>query len=159
MAFATKSTQFTAMFGGSGVPKRDASEINGALQAQRIDYTHAAGADTGTIELGFLPPGDVQVLVDLCRVVTSQFAAGAVLDLGHRAYVAPDGTAVAADGAAFANDLAAGAGALDQTWPLPASGAKSFSSREGVAIFATVASGNMNNGNTISGYVTWIGTR
>lgn len=116
-------------------------------------YTHAAGADTGEINLVRLPAGKFLVLPDLSRIVTSQFAANAVLDIGYRAHTKADGSAVNASGNALGNDYAVGAGAVDSALSAPAGGILELDSVDGVVIYATVATANIENGDTVDGFL------
>lgn len=79
----------------------------------------------------------------------------ALLDIGFREYYGQDGVRVAEDAAAFADDLDAGAAALDQSFPLPAIGYLELSSQKGVVVFATIAGDNIENDDTIEGYIVY----
>ncbi len=87
--------------------------------------------------------------------MTTQFGASAVLDIGYRAHTKADGTAVNASAAALHNDAAVGAGAVDLALALPAAGYLELDSREGINIFATVASGDIEDTDTIEGFIAY----
>lgn len=121
-------------------------------------YTHAAaaGSGTGEINLFTLPSGRVRVLTDLSRIVTTQFGAAATLSLGHRAYVGTDGVTVVESAALFGSALAAGGGALDAALTIPAAGYHDFDSLDGVTLFGTVASGNIEATDTVELHLTYV---
>jgi len=116
-------------------------------------YTHALGAGTGEIDLVALPAGRVIILPDLSRLVTSQFGSSATISLGYRAHTDEDGEAVTAVANALHNAGAAGSGALDTALGAPADGMLELVSQKGIDIYATVASGNIENGDTIDGWL------
>jgi len=111
-------------------------------------YTHAAGAGTGEVNIGTLPQGEITIFPDLCRVISSQFAASADLHIGHRAYTQPDGTAVAEDDNAWGDNLDAGGGAIDAAFTLPAAPTV-YDSVAGIEVYAMVDTGNIEDGDTI----------
>ena len=111
-------------------------------------YTHAAGAGTGEINLGKLPAGEITVYPDLCRVISSQFAASADLHIGHRAYTQPDGTAVAEDDNEWLDNGDAGGGALDTAFTA-ITGPTVYDSQAGIEVYAMVDTGNIEDGDTI----------
>ena len=127
------------------------------LHMRRFNYTHAAGAGTGEINLLILPAGNITIISELSRRASSQFAASADLHLGYRAYTEPDGDAVVADDNAFGDNEDAGGGALTHAaWTLPAApGLTSIDSRSGLTLYAMVDSGNIEDGDTITGWVVW----
>lgn len=91
-------------------------------------------AGQGTAKMFRLPAGRVRIFPDLCRLVCPAGVATSDLHIGHAAYVNEAGTAVAAADNAFADNLDVGAGALDQTWPLPTVGYLDVHSRNGIDI-------------------------
>lgn len=113
-------------------------------------YTHAAaqGAGTGEINIGTLPQGEITIYPDLSRYLTSQFGASATMDIGHRAYTQPDGTAVAEAGAVWGSAIDVNGAATDAAWPLPA-GPTVYDSVSGIEVFCTVAAGDIEVGDTI----------
>jgi len=139
----------------------DVSDVDTRLRVSYFSYTHTAteGAGTGEVNLVRIQAGRIKVLSDLCRLVSSDMAANADLHLGFRAYTDESaGTAVAEDDNAFADNLDAGGGALDQTWPLPAVGGITLlDSQEGITIFALIDTGNIEDTDTIEGYVVYQG--
>lgn len=120
-----------------------------------FSYTHTGGAGTHDVNLCKLPPGKVRIIPDLCRVVASQMVATADLHIGTRAFVNEDGTAVVEDNNRFADNLDAGGGAIDQTFPLPSTGAPwhDLDSKEGITVYADVDTANIEDTDTIHGYV------
>lgn len=132
------------------------------LEQPRIryfNYTHAAGAGTGEVNLVVLPEGQVRIYSEFSRLASSQFAANADLHLGFRSYTEPDGDVIAADDNAFADNLDAGGGAITHAaWPLPAApGITTLNSRTGVTIYSLIDTGNIEDADTIAGWVFWAG--
>lgn len=111
-------------------------------------YTHAAGAGTGEINLGLLPPGEITIYPDLCRLIASQFATSADLHIGHRAYTQPDGTAVVEDDNEWADNVDVAGGAIDAAFTLPAAPTV-YDSQKGIEVYAMVDTGNIEDGDTI----------
>lgn len=147
MPFAT----VTLASAGFDVPTLNAEDFEGTRHAAYRSYTHASGADTGEVDLLKLPAGRIKVYSIASHVQTSQFAAGALMDIGTRAYTHEDGTDVAEDPDRFALDLAAGAAAIDEFLPLPNTGAgvSELNSQNGITVFATIDTGNIEDGDTI----------
>lgn len=149
----TSASEYLAYINGSGSPK-----VAGLYNMERRHwqtYTHtaAAGSGTGEINLIVLPPGKLRIYPDSSRLVTSQFGAAATISLGFRAYRQPDGTVVAENAAAFVSAGAAGAGALDIAWVLPAVGFLEVNvDGPGLILFATIAAGNIDATDTIDGW-------
>lgn len=136
--------------------KANALDIAGVMQmAFSGTYTHALGAGTGEVNLLVLPAGKIRVYPDLSRLVTTQFATSAVLDIGHRAYVGSDGVTVVEDAADLHNDADVNGAAFDGALTLPAAGYRDFDSQDGVVIFATIASGNIEDDDTIELHVAY----
>ena len=130
-------------------------DVIGKLHVARFSYTHAAGAGTGEINLVELPAGKITIYSDLSRIVTSQFAASADLHLGYRAYTGSDGVAVVEDDNAFLDNSDVAAAAVDSAWVLPAGGYTSFDTRNGLLIYAMVDTGNIEDTDTIAGWVAY----
>ena len=102
MPFAT----VTLASAGFDVPTLNAEDFEGTRHSAYRSYTHASGADTGEVDLLKLPAGRIKVYSIASHIQTSQFAAGALLDIGTRAYTHEDGTDVVEDPDRFALDLA-----------------------------------------------------
>lgn len=119
-------------------------------------YTHAAGAGTGVVKLVRLPAGKLIVFPDLSRLVTSQFAANADIHIGYAAYTKLDGTTGAADDNAFLDNGDAGGGALDTALTLPAGGMQVLESASGIDIEAMIDTANIENDDTIDGWIAYI---
>jgi len=156
MAFTgspTKSTEYTNQVDGN---KKAAPFHDKPVRYAPFSYTHAAGAGIGEVNLVRLLPGRIVVLPDLSRLVTSAFAANADIHIGTRAFTNPDGTAVAEDDNRFADNEDAGGGALDKAFPLPAGGKETLDSRDGVIVYAMIDTGNIEDNDTIDGYVAYV---
>lgn len=127
------------------------------LHLRRFTYTHAAGAGTGEINLVRIPAGRVDIHSIFSRRESTQFAASADLHLGYRSYTEPDGDVIAADDNAFGDNEDAGGGALTAAaWTLPTGlGVTEINSRTGLTIYAMVDSGNIEDTDTINGWVVW----
>lgn len=130
-----------------------AGDVQGSLYVADVTYTHAAGAGTGEINLVKLPAGRVKVFPRLSRLRSTDMAANADLHLGHRAYTNFDGTAVAEDDDEWIADADAGGGALNDFWAsiTGATGveAAEYETRDGLEIFVTIDSGNIEDDDTI----------
>jgi len=120
-------------------------------------YTHTLGAGTGAVNMLILPPGKIKVFPDLCRVVSSAMVATADLHVGHRAHTNLDGTAVAEDDNSLHDNADAGS-ALDEALTLPAGGLQSYDSQEGVTIFVTIDTANMEDTDTIQLFLVYTGS-
>lgn len=132
-----------------GTLKADAIEVEGALQSADFLYTHAAGAGTGEINLLQLPAGHIRVYPDLSRLVTSQTGTSSTIDIGHRAYVDWLGVTQVDDDNSLHDNGASGAGALDTALALPAAGFIDYNTRDGVVIYASIDSGDLEDADTI----------
>jgi hypothetical protein len=152
-AFTGTPTSASAYAAQISAEKAPALEVMGAMKVAFFDYTHSAGAGTGEVNLVSLPAGRIVIYSDLSRVVTSAYAATADLHLGFRAYTHQDGSAVAEDDNAFLDNADAGGGALDQAWVLPAGGVTELNSQGGITIYALIDTGNIENTDTLSGWV------
>lgn len=113
----------------------------GAKLARSTGKLTFTAAGQGTAQLVRMPPGKVIVLPDLCRIVCPAGTAGALLDIGHGAYVNAAGVTVVADPAHFQVDLANTA-AIDAVWTLPADGEEEFESQDGFDITVTIDTQN-----------------
>jgi hypothetical protein len=125
----------------------------GALWVARFNYVHTAGAGFGEINLVKLPPGRIVIYSDLSRFVVSDMFLNADFHLGYRAHKKEDWTPVPEVNNAFADNEDAGTGPLDKTFPLPASGTVELDSEAGITLFAMIDAGNIENTDTIDGYV------
>lgn len=122
------------------------------LQIKRFkQYVHASanGAGTGTVKLGMLPAGRIFIIPQLCRLVTTQFAANADIHIGYAAHTDLSGATVSADDNAFYDNGDAGGGVLDVALTLPVEGLE-LNSREGIVIEAMIDTGNIETDDTIS---------
>lgn len=156
MAFTgspTSSTEYALV----GTRDNEALAVEGRLHVATFSYTHAAGAGVGEINLCKLPAGRVRIFIHLSHVIASQMAASADLHLGHRAYVNQAGTTVAENDDLFAANLDSGGGVIDEDFALPATGAPwhDIESQDGVIIYAMIDTGNIEDNDTIHGYVTY----
>lgn len=150
----TSSTQHAAQTTGRN-RVLEANVIEGKLRLARFSYAHSVGAGTGEINLIRLPAGKYVILTDLSRIISSAMVSTANLSVGHRAYTNIDGTAVVEDNNAFADALDA-TGALDVAFSLPANGVFEIDSKVEVVIFAEVDTANIEDTDTISGYIVYI---
>ena len=158
MAFTGSPTGSTQYNKQTGVTQGGVygGEVFADLHVARYSYTHAAGAGVGEINLINLPPGPLIIFPDLCRDVTSAFVSTATMDIGHRANTTPAGAVIPAAGAAFAADVVR-TGAVDAAWPLPADGDFDINNALQLTIFATVEVANIEDADTIAGFVVWAG--
>ena len=157
MAFAGSPTDSVQRAAQRSATKISAHDW-GRLQYAFFDYTHSAGAGTGEINLLLIPAGRVRILTDLCRIITSDMEANAVMDVGYRAYNDPEAAtpAVVEDDNYFQSASAVGAGARDEALLLPASGHPVFNTRFGLEIFASIDTGNIADGDTLSGFIAYV---
>lgn len=146
--------------------KPEPADMWGVLRLAYFNYTHAAGAGTGEVNLCKLPSGSVRVLTHLSRYLTSQYAASADLHLGFRAYTEPDGDVVAEDDNAYADNVDVGGGAITiVAFNLPATGSVKYNvmkstsatsgthSGGGLHIYSMIDAGNIEDGDTLEGWV------
>lgn len=126
----------------------------GKMRIAAFKYTHVAGAGTGEINLIKLPAGLIRVYNLLSHLRTSAFASTADIDVGHRAYTNMDGTAVAELADMLADGLDAATGG-NLGLPEPLVGFKDYDSQDGVVIFATVLTANIEDTDTIDGYIVY----
>lgn len=147
-----KSVEYTAQ---STAHQKTPVETIAKLFLGKFTYVHTAGAGTGEIDLLEMPAGRIRVYPDLSRIVTSAFAANADIHLGYRAYVNSANVAVVADDNAFLDNGDAGGGAIDSAWVLPAEGFLEINSRNGWILTAMVDTGNIEDTDTISGWIAY----
>lgn len=133
---------------------KKAAYDNAKMMYAAFEYVHAAGAGTGEINLVTLPNGKVKVYPSLSRIDASAMASNADLHLGHRAYTESDGTAVVEDDNEFLDNADAGGGAIGSAFLLPAAPTV-YDTKEGLEIYAMVDTGNIEDGDTISGWVAY----
>lgn len=128
----------------------------GKLECMPFKYTHTAteGAGVGEINIVTLPAGLIRVFSDLSRIVSSAMVSTANLSIGYRAHTKMDGTAVVEDDNAFENDADAGS-AIDKVWTLPAVGFLDLDSENGVVLFVEIDTANIEDTDTIDGYVVY----
>jgi len=112
---------------------RDAAK----LYCRYANYTHAAGAGTGEINMFTLPPGRIRIYPDLCRYMASANGAAAMLHIGHRAYADESGTAVAEDDNEWLDNLDI-TSAVDAAWGDGATTLNQYESQSGIVVFITI---------------------
>ena len=131
------------------------------LEKPRIrvfSYTHAAGAGTGEVNLVLLPEGQVTIYSEFSRFATSAFAVNSDIHIGFRSYTEPDGDVIAADDNAFGDNMDAGGAIAHAVWPLPAApGLTTLNSRTGITLYSLIDTGNIEDTDTIAGWVFWAG--
>lgn len=159
MAFATQgSIQFNQQ---TGVVQGGAygGEAAGQLHTSLFEYTHAAAADTGEINLIILPAGSILVYPFLsAHGVSVAWAAASTVQFGTRAFTQPNGVVAAQAVGALSTALAVGAATVaTRVMDVPTFGRslKLNSQGPGVTLFATVAGGNITVGGTLFGWITW----
>lgn len=159
MPFTGSPTSSVQHIGQTGTDGRRAEvrDVRGKLRIANWTYTHAAGAGDGEVNLVILPEGRIRIYTQLSRITASQQAAGAAMDLGTRAFVQEDKTAVVEDVNRFASALNTAGGDIDQTLPLPAAPDRTelLDSQDGVTVFANIAGGNIEDGDTINGQIVY----
>jgi hypothetical protein len=143
------SLQYAALTSPS---RPSGGETQGEVHMARFNYTHTAANGTGEINLVKLPPGRLCIYCDLSRIVTSQMGVNADLHLGYRAHRTEAGVAVEQDDNALLDNHDTSAG-VHESFHLPASGSLELESQEGVTIYAMIDTGNILNGNTITGWI------
>lgn len=134
--------------------KNDSCDMRGRLRVMRFTFTQgaAAGDATSTQALIKIPPGKVNVHLDLSRIAFSAFGAARVLDIGHTGFTNPDGTAVAAAAAALANDIdVSSAGNAKMTGVVGGEEIFQINSKDGTTIQAVVAGGTIPAAATLKG--------
>ena len=137
----------------------------GGLNIAWFTYTHAGGAGTHTIDLVTLPAGKIRVMSSLSYISMSQMVTSADAHLGHRAYTQPDGTAVAEDDNEWVDNSDVGGAARAGAWSnqigTAVNGAVNladteYETQEGLKIFVTIDTANIEDTDTIDGYVVYM---
>lgn len=151
------ATPYAAQVGDN---KADRKDVEAILKLAPFTYTHAAGAGTGEINLVRLPAGKIRVYPQLSRIAISAGGTSSTLDLGHRAFTNADGTAVAEDHDEWIADHDFAGGALAEAFMSGITAATletdaEYDTVDGLTIFATVADGNIEDGDTIDGYIAY----
>jgi len=131
------SAQYAAVAAGGYVSGAD---WDGNLHVAHASLTFTV-AGTGTAKLITLPPGRKIIFPDISRIVCPAGTSGAVLSIGHTAYVTPAGSTVSAGAAAFLSAQSI-TSALDAALVLPAVGYFVMDSIGSVDIEALVATQN-----------------
>ncbi|MBF0284886.1 MAG: hypothetical protein HQL51_10560 [Magnetococcales bacterium] len=137
----------------------ETNENHGRLRVAFFDFTQgdAAGDATSTARLCKLPGGKVRILLPLSYVHHSALGAARTIDLGHEAYVQPDGTAVAADPDDLDADVdGSAAGAYVPAGTLGTHETKIFESRDGVILTAQVNDATLPAAATLSGFFVYV---
>jgi len=133
----------------------DAGSVLGKVKRAFFSYTHTAGAGYGEVNLVKLPAGKKVIYPRSSWLSTSQFASASDLHIGFRAYTEPDGDVVAEDDNAFLDNGDAGGGALATALTAPTVGYLEVNSRGEFIIYAMVDTGNIEDTDTIAGYIDW----
>ena len=115
-------------------------------------YVHAAGPGTGEINLCTIPPGDWIFPAGESHFQVSQFAAGATLDIGTRAHLDKRHGAMVEDADRMMAAMDVASGAFDDVGP-PTDEIAHLATA--ATAFATVANGNIEDGDTIEGWFTY----
>ena len=155
MAFTGSPTDSVQRGYQRGATKVDPQDF-GRVMVAFFEYTHSAGAGTGEVNLIKLPPGKLRIFTDLSRLICSAMAATADLSIGHRAYTDPEAStpAVVEDFDEWHLDADA-ASIVDLAWGLPAGGHPIYNTKNGLEIFASITTANIEDTDTISGYVVY----
>jgi hypothetical protein len=127
------------------------------VEVAHFNYTHSLGAGVGDVNLTRLPPGKIRILASACYVATSAFAANADLHIGLRAYTNSVGTAVAEDDNLLLDnaDAATGGNLSAGFATLTVAGYIEIDSREGVVVYGMIDTGNIEDTDTIDGFITF----
>lgn len=124
---------------------------HGKLRMQYANVPALTGALAigNTIGLLWLPPGRKRLLLNLSRLTTSAFGAGATLSIGHDEYMSrpPANAAVAADPTAFVNALSVAAAVTAQ--PVSTVLKYDIYSTAEVLVYATIGGAAMPIGATL----------
>lgn len=152
MTVAANSTQYATQLNGS--------MLSGMYSGSRLlkalaSYTHSGASATGTVELIKLPQGRITVF-DTSKMVTTPLAQGALLSVGFREYIEPNGTVVNEDDDIFLANADVFAFLENHndtyghfTFTAIKKGYIELQSRNGIVIFATIAGGNIVSGDEI----------
>lgn len=167
MAFTgspTSATPYSSQVDPTQGNVAQGENVGARLILAPFSYTHAAGAGTGEVNLIQLPPGRIHIYPELSQLVTSQFATSADFHLGHRAYTQEDGTTVVEDDNEWIDNGDVAAGALSGPWTtFFATGAGGtvgkthavYDAASGLIIFALIDAGNIEDTDTIAGWVAY----
>lgn len=118
--------------------------VNGALALD----------DGSTIELGYLPPGQVRLLPRLASLRCSAFGASRVAKIGHKSYYSNDesGGVIADDNDAFSTGLDLSAAAFVAN-PFGTTIKYDIYGKVGVRLYATITGGTIPAAAEFEGYV------
>lgn len=142
----------------SPVVTQDVADSHGRIRYQKVTFAQGAAAgDANSLQnLALLPPGKINIIPGLCRLVVSAFGAARLLDVGYLAFTDVDGETVAAsidtilDGAdvsaAAVLELGSGTNALP---------AVELNSRDGVHIQSKVLADTIPAAATITGHIAY----
>lgn len=126
----------------------------------RMDYFEApaitvAGDINTTMDLCYLPPGNVRVLPYLSNVAVSAWGAARTLNIGHRAYSNEDQSPqIAENSSAFAAAIDVSAAAIK---PFSTTVLKyDMYSKASIKVFATVLGGTIPVGATLKGLIAYL---
>ena len=164
MAFTGSPTSSTEYARQVSIAKGNPGDLGLPMQFATFNYTHDAGAGVGEINLLKLPAGRIVVWPQFSYLSASQFAANSDLHLGHRSYVEPDGDTVAEDDDEWVADATVHTGPI--SGPLQGTfatvftngtepGATVYESIDGIVVFASIDSGNIEDTDTISGWIAY----
>jgi len=122
-----------------------------------VDQGAAAGDDGSTLRLAIFPPGKITLLLAEARLAHSAFGTSRVMKIGHTAYTEPDGDAVAADDDDLDSNVdVSSAGSFAPTGTIGGAETKTFETKDGFEIFATVTGGTIPAAATVNGYIPFI---
>jgi hypothetical protein len=138
----------------AGSDKANSVESGGLMKRARISYTHELGAGTGEINLTTLPAGQV-IIYDNSKMITSSFGTSATMDVGYRFHIDEVGAEVDADPVAFVEDFDAETGGEVDFSAKLVDGYMELNSKFGITMFATVADGDIEDDDTIMGYISF----
>lgn len=126
----------------------------------RMDYFEApaitvAGDINTTMDLCYLPPGNVRVLPSQSYVAVSAWGAARTLNVGHRAYSNEDmSVQIAENASAFGTGIDVSAAAIK---PISATVLKyDMYSKAGIKVFLTVLGGTIPVGATLKGLLAYL---
>jgi len=157
MAVTTQKSDQLTNLDSSPPVLADSMDVHGRLRIAFFSFTQSGAGDAGSsVEIARLPPGKCRILGSLCNVEAAVAAASATVDIGWDAFVDLDGEAVAADtdGLLDGGDIDTTAN-IDLTTPgTNVAATKTFESRDGVSIRATVVTAIADT-ETIDGYLVY----
>ena len=136
-------------------------DLHGRLRVASFEYTNATGgtlADGTTFQLVDLPKNKVKILGTLSNLKSSALGASRVIKVGHAAYTAVDGTAVADNDDAIcgAVSLATAVVAQLNNTIADAGASLEINSQGGVRIYGTITGGTIPSGATIKGEIIYV---